>query len=155
MKLTKEETNIILPVVMRMLRTKSSKNNPLYGQRIVDFLNLKKDEIGFRNPMTDTKLRKCINYLRTNGLMPIIADDNGYYVSNDPTVIRDMAASLRRRTAAIEAAASGLEDLANTLDPRPKKDELKEYIKKHNYGRNEDRIMNEFVYVGQNERDLH
>ena len=152
MKLTKEELNIILPVIMRLLRTKSTKNNPLYGARIVDFLNLKKEDIGFKNAMTESKLRKCINYIRTNGLLPIIADDNGYYVSNDPIVIRDMAASLRRRTASINAAASGLEDLANKLDPQ--EDVIKKYVSRHRYGRNED-VQGEYIYIGASEKHLH
>jgi len=155
MKLTKEEQNIILPMIMRVLRTKSTKNNPLYGARIVDFINLKREELDIKGTMTETKLRKCINYIRTNGLLPVIADDNGYYVSNDPAIIRDMAQSLKRRVAAINAAASGLEDLANRLDPQ--EDQVKEYVSKHRYGRNEDvyHEYNEYTYVGPSERDLH
>ena len=96
--------------------------------------------------MTESKLRKCINYIRTNGLLPVIADDNGYYITNDPIVIRDMAASLRRRTASINAAAGGLEELARRIDP--KEDPITQYVNKHNYGRNEDRVTGEYIYVG-------
>lgn len=153
MKLTKEEKNIILPVVMRLLREKSTRNNPVYGKRIVDWLNFKKEEIGFTSAMTETRLRKCINYIRTNGLLPVIADDNGYYVTNDPIVIREMAQSLRRRVASINAAAGGLEELANRLDPT-KKDPIMEYVKNHRYGRNED-IDSEYIYIGPTEKELH
>jgi hypothetical protein len=153
MKLTKEELNIILPMVMRLLREKSTKNNPLYGARIVDWLNYKREDIGFNSPMTESKLRKCINYIRTNGLLPVIADDNGYYITNDPIVIRDMAASLRRRTASINAAAGGLEELARRIDP--KEDSITQYVNKHNYGRNEDRVTGEYIYVGMSEKQLH
>lgn len=155
MKLTKEEANIILPVIMKMLRTKSTQTSPLHGARIVDWLNYKREDIGFKSPMTESKLRKCINYIRTNGLLPVIADDHGYYITSEPAVIRDMAQSLRRRTDAILAAAKGLESLADAIDPRPAKDPLIAYVEKHTYGRNEDRIQNEYVYVGQTERDLH
>jgi hypothetical protein len=155
MKLTKEEAGIILPMVMRLLRAKATKNNPLYGARIVDFLNFKREEIGFKNAMTESRLRKCINYIRTNGLMPVIADEHGYYITKDPIIIRDMAASLRRRTQAINAAAAGLEDLANKLDP--KEDIVTKYVSNKKFGRNEDvyHEFNEYIYVGANERDLH
>lgn len=118
MKLTKEESEIILPLVIKLLRTQSNPNNPLYGKRIVDFINYKQPLLGFKSSMTEIRLRKCINYIRTNGLLPIISDEGGYYVTNDPIIIRDMAASLRRRVASINAAASGLEMLANTLDKK-------------------------------------
>lgn len=155
MKLTKEEMNIILPVVMRILREKSSPTNQLYGKRIVDWLNYKQERIGFKSAMTETRLRKCINYIRTNGLLPVIADDNGYYLTNDPIVIREMAESLRRRVASINAAASGLDSLADAIDPRPKKDPIKEYVRNHRYGgRNED-YPSDYIYIGPTERDLH
>lgn len=156
MKMTKEEMNIILPVVMRLLREKSTPSNQLYGKRIVDWLNYKQEQIGFTSAMSEIRLRKCINYIRTNGLLPVIADDNGYYVTNDPIVIREMAESLRRRVASINAAASGLDSLADAIDP-PKKqqDPIEKYVKNHRYvGRNED-APGEYIYVGLSERDLH
>ena len=143
MKLTKEEANTILPMIMKALREKSSISNPLHGARIVEWLNWKREAIGFKSPMTESRLRKCINFIRTNGLLPVIADDGGYYITNEPAVIRDMAQSLRRRTAAILAAAGGLETLADGLDNKKKKDPLTTYVERvksqiKREGRNED-----------------
>lgn len=54
------------------------------------------------------RLRKIINYLRGNGMLPIIATSKGYYLSNDTKVIEDEIKSLTERADAIRFAAQGL-----------------------------------------------
>ena len=50
------------------------------------------------------KLRKCVNYIRSKGLLPIIATNKGYYTSTDKKQIK----SLEERANSIRKCAQGL-----------------------------------------------
>lgn len=61
--------------------------------------------------MTGARLRKMVNHIRCNGLLPVIATPKGYYVSHNPEVIQKQIQSMRDRANGILAAAAGLETL--------------------------------------------
>lgn len=54
------------------------------------------------------RLRKMINFIRSNGLLPIIGTSKGYFVSYDKEVIKSEILSLSERSDAILNAANGL-----------------------------------------------
>ena len=61
--------------------------------------------------LTGPRIRKIINYIRSNGMCPrLIASSNGYYVSNDRDEIDAYITSLRERASAITAIANKLEN---------------------------------------------
>ena len=59
--------------------------------------------------LTPTRVRKIVGYLRRTSVLPVLASNKGYYVSEDKADIAKEAASLRQRADAIIQAAIGLE----------------------------------------------
>jgi hypothetical protein len=59
--------------------------------------------------LSGVRLRKIVNYIRSNGLLPLIATSKGYYVSYDKSIISSQIKSLRQRSFSINNCASGLE----------------------------------------------
>jgi len=113
--LTKEERELLLPILIKMLETKSSKENPLVSDVIVKWFNNNKDKTNWTNNFSKQRFMKLINHLRVNCLLPIISDDKGYYVSKDPVEIYQMALSLESRIMSIKAAADGLRYMGDEL----------------------------------------
>lgn len=74
-------------------------NKYIYGDGL--HLNLKK--------LSQPRLRKLCNYIRTNSMLPLIATSEGYFVSTDREEIKRQVRSLRERSEAILNSASGLE----------------------------------------------
>ena len=94
----------ILPLVIAGLKT-HSKANPIKEPEIVQAFNSK----GFAVNLTGARLRKLVNHIRTNGMLPLIATSQGYYVSHDKEDIENQINSLRQRARSINACADGLE----------------------------------------------
>jgi len=57
---------------------------------------------------SEPRLRKCVNYIRTNAILPLIATSRGYYCSNDTEVIKSQINSLEQRANSIARCAEGL-----------------------------------------------
>lgn len=105
-ELTKEEMEI-LPVLVDGFKGKT-KENPVKAPAIVKGLNsfFKSRMVGIK--MTEARLRKMTNYIRSNAILPLIATSNGYYVSYDETEIADQIRSMEERANSIRNAANGL-----------------------------------------------
>jgi len=58
--------------------------------------------------ITGARLRKLCNFIRSEGMIPLIASKCGYYVSHDPIEINNQIKSLEERAAAILNSANGL-----------------------------------------------
>ena len=76
-ELTADEMVLCRQIVLG-LRTKT-KDNPIKSDEIVNKMN----QANPKNKLTGARLRKIINYIRSNGILPVIATSNGYYTSND------------------------------------------------------------------------
>ncbi len=96
-----EEEHRLMPLVIKGLSTKTA-DSPVTGSQIVEAMKAK----GYN--MSEPRLRKIINYIRANGMLPLMASSNGYYVSDDTEEIANQVQSLRERALAINAAAKGL-----------------------------------------------
>jgi hypothetical protein len=85
------------------------KGNPIKAPEIVDQCNtfFKAKEMDLH--MTEPVLRKCVNYIRLNAMIPLIATSEGYYVSWDKEDIRNQIKSLRERANSITLCADGME----------------------------------------------
>lgn len=102
-----EDEKKLIPILMSGFK-KYSKDNPIKAKEIVSRLNefLSKNEYGIK--MTDVRLRKLVNHIRSSGKQPIIATSNGYYVSYDKDEIRQQIESLQQRARSINVCAEGL-----------------------------------------------
>ena len=114
-ELTTEEKELLLPKVILLLRTKTDKDNPYLAPKIVDSINYYKEKIGFTCTFNETRLRKITNYIRDNGLAPILTNSNGYWYDKDPVAIVRIAISMESRADSIRAAAKGLRRLAQEI----------------------------------------
>lgn len=102
--LSKEETKIILPKVIELVRWRNGKKNAVCNRQLVNILN------ALGHNVTEPRIRKIINQIRLKGLVNnLLASSKGYYVSNDPDEIKKYVASLRERALAINAIADELE----------------------------------------------
>ena len=105
-ELTSDEMEI-LPIVVHGFRN-YKKENPIKAELIVTRMNdyLQKHESKVK--MTQPRLRKIVNYIRTNGIIPLIATSNGYFTSDCKETIAEQIKSLQERANSIERCAEGL-----------------------------------------------
>lgn len=87
---------------------KYTKKNPIKASEIVRLVNENRNQFGFAKKLTEVRLRKIVNYIRTKGLHPVMSSSAGYYTSYDPNDIKDQIQSMQERASAINSAANGL-----------------------------------------------
>lgn len=80
-----------------------SKTKPVKADAIIKGMN----NAGYK--LTGARLRKIVNLLRADGVLPIIGTSQGYYVSRDRDEIRKQIKSMEERADAIINAAKGME----------------------------------------------
>ena len=99
-----DEERTLLPELLQGFRAKT-KQNPVKAPDIVAKINAAKL---IRGKFSEARLRKMCNYIRANGLLPLIATSAGYYVSYDEAEIKREMESLLQRAASIVSGAKGL-----------------------------------------------
>lgn len=104
-ELTADEKRLV-PVIIRGLNLKS-KANPIKGNDIVNAINANKERYGIKK-FSEPRLRKIINFIRTEGILPVIGTSNGYYISYDAEELNAQIESLTQRADAIMSSANGL-----------------------------------------------
>jgi hypothetical protein len=106
-ELTKEEYKII-PLLIRGLENHNSLS-PITAADICSRTNNYISEKNLNIPkLTGVRLRKLVNFLRCNSILPVIATREGYYVSYGREDIIKQVESLKQRAEGIQAAADGL-----------------------------------------------
>ena len=96
-ELTTYETDMLVPIITEGLKTKVGAKNAIRSKRIAEVL----DEHGYPGIST-ARIRKCVNYIRRNGLVPhLVANSNGYYVATSVEEVERYARSLEQRASAI------------------------------------------------------
>jgi hypothetical protein len=94
--MTEYETTVLLPVILQGLKDKQGKRNAVTNTYIVGRLK----KAGFS--INDARLRKVINHIRTNDLLPgLIATSEGYFLAQSAQELMDYEDSLRGREEAI------------------------------------------------------
>jgi hypothetical protein len=87
------------------LRTKENKiTTRELVKKVNEFYNLP-----FK--FTDVRLRKIINYYRSNCILPVCGSSEGYYVSYDVLEMKKTASSLEQRTVSILDSAYGMQKM--------------------------------------------
>jgi hypothetical protein len=97
----------ILPIVIHGFRA-YKKNNPIKAELIVTRMNKFLSERGYKIRLTQPRLRKLVNYIRSNSLIPLIATSQGYFTTDCKETIQSQIKSLNERANSIERCANGL-----------------------------------------------
>ena len=109
------EDKKILPYLQKVLETKTIEKPALAPIIIVETNILIRQAIlsGNQNAkikkLTDVKLRKLINYMRTHDILPVCSTSKGYFISYDKKVLEKQIVSLSQRANSIMSCAYGLE----------------------------------------------
>jgi len=95
--LTEYEENVLLPLVLRGLKTKIGKENAVTNRTIVQRLNI----AGYT--VTEPRIRKLIRHIRMTDLLPgLIATSGGYFLATSEAELLDYEQSLIGREDAIK-----------------------------------------------------
>ena len=105
-ELSAEEMEILQLVIHGFRAYK--KTNPIKAELIVKRMNVFLENNGYKIRLTQPRLRKLVNYIRSNGLLPLIATSNGYFTSDCKLTIQQQIISLQERANSIENAVQGL-----------------------------------------------
>ena len=92
-ELTDEEKKLI-PILIDGFR-KRNKDNSIKAPEIIERINGSKERLGLKKKLTEPRLRKLCNHIRSNSLFPLIATSNGYYCSYDREEIEAQIISLK------------------------------------------------------------
>ena len=106
-ELTAKELELI-PILVKSFSTRK-ENCPIKSPDIIKGVNDYLVRNNRKIKMSGPRLRKCCNYIRANGLLPLIATSTGYYVSYDKEIVKEQIKSLRQRANSINRCADGLE----------------------------------------------
>lgn len=106
------EELFLVPLVCRGFE-KYTKANPIKAPLIVAKMKVYLDKEQSNVSFSEPRLRKIVNYIRVNGLLPLIATSNGYYVTDDKVEIERQIQSLKERARSIDRCADGLMKYVN------------------------------------------
>lgn len=97
----------LVPILVSAFKQRTI-NNPIKAPEIIQRVNqyLNEKSMGFK--LTEPRLRKIVNHIRTNSLLPLIATSKGYYYSTERKDIIDQIESLEQRANSIARCALGL-----------------------------------------------
>ena len=101
------EEKQLVHILLNGFKTKT-KSNPMKAPEIIKTINAKKKELGLTKNFSEPRFRKICNFIRSKGMIPLIATSSGYYVSHDKEEIRKQIESLNERAMAIINSANGL-----------------------------------------------
>lgn len=88
---------------------KHTEANPITAPAIITQCNAFFKERGLKLKLSEPRLRKCCNYIRSASLLPLIATSEGYYISTNPEIIQSQIKSLQQRANSILTCAVGLQ----------------------------------------------
>ncbi|CAB4151821.1 hypothetical protein UFOVP597_36 [uncultured Caudovirales phage] len=117
--ITSELTSEELWLANDMIRffMNKTKQNPVKSIQIVVGIN---KHYTLKKRFTDVRLRKIVNYYRVNGILPIISNSTGYYVSYDQKDIEEMIQSLTQRAGSIIDCAFGMKKILLKIEQENK-----------------------------------
>lgn len=103
-ELTTYERDMLVPVIVAGLKTRVGAKNALRNKEISRLL----DNNGYPD-IKESRIRKCVNYIRMNGLVPhLIANCRGYYVATSVEEVERYMASLQQRANSILSVKNAL-----------------------------------------------
>lgn len=112
--LTDYEREKLLPAFIISFHYRQGLAKAITNREIIEKMAPRFDQPGSK--LTDARVRKIINHIRVNNLMPgLVASSKGYYVSNDPKEVQDYIDSLSGRIISISAVRSSMIRYLQTL----------------------------------------
>jgi len=87
-----------LPIIIAGMKAHRGRDNAITGAEIVSKVP----------GLTEPRLRKIVNHIRQNAILPVIATSKGYYTADCAEDVLSQIRSLQDRIDAIEAAKNGL-----------------------------------------------
>ena len=84
------------------------KTNPIKAPEIVKSMNIFLQQNGYKIKLSEPRLRKCCNYIRSHSILPLMATSDGYFVSFERESIESQINSLLERSNSIKKCAEGL-----------------------------------------------
>lgn len=102
-----DDEKAILPYLIKGFSNHSEKN-PIKEPEVCKAMNSLLATRPGKVRINGARLRKMVNHIRSNGLLPLIATSNGYFVSHDRVVIGKQITSLEQRARSIQQSANGL-----------------------------------------------
>lgn len=106
--LNEYERDTLLPVICRGLSNKVGEARAITNTAITKAMK------GAGYQLTEARLRKIINHIRTTGLIKwLIATSKGYYIATSRQEMEDYIGSLRGRELAIRAVRESMEKQLN------------------------------------------
>ena len=103
--LTTYERDMIVPMLVNVLKQRVGAKYAVKNKVICEIFSAR----GYQN-LTEARVRKCINYIRMNGLVPhLVANNKGYYCATSVEEVEKYMDSLEQRAKAIWAMRSALE----------------------------------------------
>lgn len=101
-ELTDTEKELV-PIFLKGFQKHIGKRNAITNNEIIKRLSIK-----YKN-ITEARVRKIINYIRNEGLLPgLAAFSGGYYITNDANDIRRYIQSLAGRENAIHKVKNSM-----------------------------------------------
>jgi hypothetical protein len=97
-----EDEKKLVPIIIKGLYTKCSPDQAIHGAKICAAVTAKYGKL------TEPRLRKITNFLRSAKILPVIATSKGYYISYDKAEIEKQIRSLEQRQEAVQQAIEGL-----------------------------------------------
>lgn len=103
--LTDYERDMVVPALVEGLRKRVGSKLAIRNKTLC--IELK--AAGFEN-ISEPRIRKCVNYIRMNGLVPhLVANSTGYYVATTVDEVERYCKSLEERGMAIFSIKRALE----------------------------------------------
>lgn len=103
--LTDYEREMVVPFLVEGLKKRVGSTYAVRNKTMCQELKAR----GFEN-ISESKIRKCINFIRMNGLVPhLVASQRGYYVATSIEEVERYCESLKERAMAIFAMRQALE----------------------------------------------
>ena len=96
---------------------KTTRENKRTGPELCDFIKRRFKLKSF----PESRLRKCVNHLRTNAMAPVASDNRGYWQATSVEEVDDCINSLEDRIAGIQVAIDGLVQMRTMFIETPKK----------------------------------
>lgn len=111
-ELTDYERYTLVDVFVRGFAKKIGKGKAVTNRQIVQSLKGK-------YKVSDVRVRKIINYIRTHNLIPgLIATSKGYYITQDITELKDYIQSLMSRENEIRRVRKSIADYLKQIHPQ-------------------------------------
>lgn len=109
-ELTKYEAEVLLPIIISCLQHHIGKDKAVTNRQICERMKKRGYEL------TETRVRKIVNRIRTNNLVEcLIATSRGYYVTHDQKELENYIKSLKGREEAIRLVREALEQQSRKL----------------------------------------